>query len=149
MARDAKRKLETNNIWRKNNPEKVQDSYRRYREKHSAELKIRSKAARAKRKEYYDEQNKAYAREWKRKLRTSIIERMGGKCVRCGFADHRALQVDHIHGGGEKERRSYANLYQFFKTLAVNIDSSKYQLLCANCNTIKRIENGEHRTPSR
>jgi hypothetical protein len=62
---------------------------------------------------------------------------MGGKCVHCGFDDERALQVDHIEGGGraEDDYRAYV--------LRVWEHPEKYQLLCANCNWIKRDENEE------
>jgi len=43
-------------------------------------------------------------RQWHHKVRFQIIDLLGGKCVVCGFSDWRALQVDHIKGGGYKER---------------------------------------------
>ena len=37
--------------------------------------------------------------------RLEVIRRLGSKCSRCGFNDERALQIDHIHGGGVQESK--------------------------------------------
>jgi len=75
-----------------------------------------------------------------------IHDVLGGKCVNCGFADSRALQIDHIHGNGTKEKGKKAGL-MYYKDVLKHIEenNTKYQLLCANCNWIKRFENNEHR----
>ena len=87
-----------------------------------------------------------------RAKRQKLIVGLGGKCVRCGFNDYRALHVDHINGDGYSER---ANKNGYWGSLsAKSIEETiagkgiKYQLLCANCNCIKRSENNEHRKPS-
>ncbi|HMG18727.1 MAG TPA: hypothetical protein VK573_08385 [Gemmatimonadales bacterium] len=71
-----------------------------------------------------------------------MLDALGGKCVKCGFADWRALQVDHVKGGGRQDRGRTGNRNQWFKIVMAARD--KYQLLCANCNWIKRYERGEH-----
>ncbi len=70
---------------------------------------------------------------------------LGGKCVRCGFNDIRALQVDHINGGGMAEHREYRSRTKYWKMVILSItnEEKKFQLLCANCNWIKRSENKE------
>lgn len=80
-------------------------------------------------------------------LRTQMIKKMGGKCVICGFEDERALQLDHINGHGSKDpKRQYDTRYGWILN---NLGEAKlkYQILCANCNWIKRYENNE--SPSR
>lgn len=81
-----------------------------------------------------------------KKLRRLIIEKLGGRCCKCGFDDARALQIDHVHGGGSKERRliGRGNGATFYKKVLADTEN-KYQLLCANCNWIKRYENKEDR----
>ena len=79
-----------------------------------------------------------------RRWRSAALAALGNKCVHCGFTDLRAMQIDHINGGGRKERfdvfgTSPRKLYK----AVINDDGNKYQLLCANCNQIKRIEKGE------
>lgn len=72
--------------------------------------------------------------------RREALETMGGKCVECGFNDWRALQIDHVNGGGSQEFKKIGHRAAYKK--AVKGDPN-YQLLCANCNWIKRYENNE------
>lgn len=90
-----------------------------------------------------DANSKSQAAYYTRR-RWSIIEFFGGKCCKCGFDDYRALQVDHINGGGHKLRKAGEKIG--IKWLIENEESAllKYQLLCANCNWIKK--DGEMRT---
>lgn len=92
-----------------------------------------------------------YMSEILAKKRLRVIRILGGKCVRCGFLDHRALQIDHINGDGCNERGNRGASYIVMAIIALfrqnKLDEIKrlYQLLCANCNWIKRYENGEWR----
>ena len=90
--------------------------------------------------------NKKKGNKYNRKLRVKIIDMMGGKCVHCGFDDYRALQIDHVEGDGTKERKIYNNRSLYYKLIIIDLDNNgnKYQLLCANCNWIKRVENNEY-----
>lgn len=85
----------------------------------------------------------AHSKKWK----TAVFERLGNKCKHCGFVDARALQLDHIFGGGRKltktvmKTRSYG---YYYRMLALSADLEKHiQILCANCNWIKRYTNNE------
>ncbi len=84
------------------------------------------------------------------KVRKAILAFFGGVCVRCGFSDSRALQMDHINGDGWKERKHQGgrsqSLNQRYRFIVDDPDAARarYQLLCANCNSIKRIENREY-----
>jgi len=84
-------------------------------------------------------------KEYLRKIRKKVIEALGNKCIKCGFSDYRALQIDHINGGGNKERKEMSFNQKFHNHVLSSIikDEKKYQLLCANCNWIKRVENKE------
>jgi hypothetical protein len=78
-------------------------------------------------------------------LRKKALYILGEVCVICGKTDIRYLQIDHIHGGGTKERlnSNYDNIY---RKIILNPEKSKleYQLLCANHNIIKRIDTHEY-----
>ena len=74
------------------------------------------------------------------KLRAAAIVKLGGRCVSCGMTDERCLQIDHINGGGHKERVKVGSHGTRRNVLA---GVGGYQLLCANCNWIKRAENKE------
>lgn len=69
------------------------------------------------------------------------MEALGNKCSNCGFSDHRALQIDHKNGGGTAERKKLGQSGVYLRI--VNGDTEGYQILCANCNWIKRYENNE------
>ena len=84
------------------------------------------------------------------KLRRQLLETLGGKCKKCGLSDERALQVDHIKGGGNQARRHHNGAYRstyILKEAETDFKKflSTYQLLCANCNWIKRSTNNEVR----
>ena len=80
------------------------------------------------------------------KARISLIIKLGSICNRCGYSDIRALQIDHINGHGRQDVKSKGGHRQYIRILdRMPLDELKlnYQLLCANCNYIKRHENYE------
>ena len=82
------------------------------------------------------------------KLRQKVINVFGGICIKCGFSDVRALQIDHIKGGGGRELKKFKGhrkFYLYILSLSDKERREKYQLLCANCNKIKQFENNEFR----
>lgn len=72
---------------------------------------------------------------------------LGNKCVQCGFTDKRALQIDHVYGNGKKDRSRFSSPTKFYLHVKESYMTGEYQILCANCNIIKRIENKEHGKP--
>lgn len=78
------------------------------------------------------------------KYRTDLITLLGAKCLFCDFSDIRALQLDHIHGGGTKELDKNGNVSMYYYYLKHPEEAKeKLQVLCANCNWIKRVKNDE------
>ena len=73
--------------------------------------------------------------------RRRVLERLGNQCVRCGESDWRCLQVDHIHGGGNKENKTIGTNGIARRILA---GEPGYQLLCTNCNWKKKYDLKEH-----
>jgi hypothetical protein len=51
------------------------------------------------------------------------------------------LQIDHVNGNGSKERKNIT-LSLFLKKVLADKEGN-YQLLCANCNFIKKHINNE------
>lgn len=93
------------------------------------------------------ERRAAQFKEWRHK----VMAALGGQCVQCKFTDERALQIDHVHGSGQEDRRKrgFGSGYNwtFYRQILSEPDfKENYQLLCANCNWIKRSENKEHNT---
>lgn len=83
--------------------------------------------------------SREYDRERYRKVRAAAVAAMGGVCCRCGFCDARALQIDHVTACGSKRIGTLDVCYQVLR--GENLGA--YQLLCANCNWIKRHEADE------
>ncbi|MBI3937123.1 MAG: hypothetical protein HY323_09110 [Betaproteobacteria bacterium] len=116
------------------------------RDKIAATTTLRHKAAHTAYIKEWQARNPGKTAFWKlkgqRDTRLRTIEHLGRKCRRCGFEDWRALQIDHVNGDGRKDRERDGNRYRLFRSIIAHPE--KYQLLCANCNWIKRYENGEH-----
>lgn len=86
----------------------------------------------------------AGSRDWRRRLRQRVINHFGGKCVWCGFNDWRALQIDHINGSGGRARLNDRPSPVRYHLDLLNAEPGlHYQLLCANCNQIKKYERNE------
>jgi hypothetical protein len=75
------------------------------------------------------------------RLREKVVTLLGSRCSKCGLTDKRVLQVDHIFGGGNDERKRLGPRGTYHRVLETSGEG--YQLLCANCNWIKRHENKE------
>lgn len=94
----------------------------------------------------YREKYRGFHKKYMNKLKMKVFEKLGNKCsnphclVPNGCRDIRCLQIDHINGGGNKELKTFG-WYQMMKKILSG--SKDYQLLCANCNWIKRHENHE------
>ena len=90
---------------------------------------------------------RVYARGYAEKLRRELLTLAGGKCIRCGFDDWRALQLDHVKGDGYKYRKKQRHLALDSKRRVAEklelIRKKKLQVLCANCNWIKAREQRE------
>jgi hypothetical protein len=87
-----------------------------------------------------------YQKALRAEYRDKVIEALGCKCVHCGFSDKRALQVDHKNGDGYGVRKHKGSATHWKNVLGeIEAGSDRYQLLCANCNWIKRHNNGEYR----
>lgn len=90
------------------------------------------------------------------KIKTRIFNLLGNKCANPYHIEHgkfledrRCFQIDHVHGRGNREihsaeRKKFGKYGYLMKILkALEKGSKDYQLLCANCNQIKRIEERE------
>lgn len=88
-----------------------------------------------------------YRRTLQRLFRRQAVAALGGRCCRCGFSNPLALQLDHVAGGGnylgDNQRGATVT-----RDLAMGRRREEFQLLCANCNWIKRagnpLEKGGH-----
>ena len=127
---------ERSRTWRKGNSDSVKEYRKQYRTDNR-------EAINRKRRDYYTTNRKrvrSVATQRISNLKEELYSVFGNKCVKCGFGDKRALQLDHIEGGGTQERRT-KTATQVWRN-AIN-HPQHYQMLCANCNSIKRYTDGE------
>jgi len=78
-----------------------------------------------------------------RKLRIDALNHYSEgamKCAKCGFDDIRALSIDHMNGGGNEHRKKCGNFYTWLRN---NNYPEGFQVLCMNCQFIKKQENRE------
>jgi len=92
------------------------------------------------------EKNRLYYKAYMRDIRIKALRvtANGGPvcCMRCGFSDMRALQFDHIDSDGSKHRK-IKHAICLYLDIVRKRNSVPVQILCANCNWIKRHENNE------
>jgi hypothetical protein len=131
------------------NKEYHQEYYQRNKSKISKRCKERYysnlESEHKRRRDYYVKNREVSlykTKVYRNSLRDMIFELLGNKCTKCPFSDKRALQIDHINGGGSQERKIYKSPVAFYHKV-IN-KPSDYQLLCANCNMIKKHENKEY-----
>lgn len=98
--------------------------------------------------DFKKEQIKALQREYTKKTKEKIFKILGRVCVKCGFDNPLALQVDHVFGDGFKSRKKFKSGYRGIsinqKLYAIQKSRERFQILCANCHQIKTFESKEH-----
>ena len=82
------------------------------------------------------------------KLKLEVLQHVSGLTIpqcKCGFKDIRALSIDHINGNGNIHRKtavsSCGNI--IYRWLKQNNYPSGFQVLCMNCQFIKKTEDRE------
>ena len=80
-------------------------------------------------------------REHRQRLRIKCLIHYGGnppKCVCCGEQEIKFLSLDHINGGGRKQRKKDKTLgNELYLWLIRNNFPKDLQVLCHNCNSAK------------
>lgn len=96
---------------------------------------------------YTGEKKREYDREWARKHRESMknycrsirvkaIIFLGGKCVKCGCTDIKALEINHIDGGGSKDKYAHGRRKQYYlDILSGRRKSDDLNIMCKVCNS--------------
>lgn len=87
--------------------------------------------------------NRKWLASYRAQLRSEMIEAYGKKCACCGESEKTFLQLDHIYNDGHLDRKTNKTSAKLFAKLkAVGWPNDRYQLLCANCNFGKLMNNG-------
>lgn len=71
----------------------------------------------------------------------TVLKHYSGKiprCEKCKIVDVRFLIIDHIHGGGDKERKLHGRGSMFYYWLIKSNFPKGYRVLCYYCNHVVR-----------
>ena len=79
----------------------------------------------------------------RRERRQALLDAYGGCCARCGFSDARALQIDHVDGGGCQHFKRVPSTTAMQKEMIAAVGTGRFQCLCSTCNWRKRCERNE------
>jgi hypothetical protein len=118
--------------YRKNNKEKIRAIKAKYRENNRERLKAQSAKWRKNNKEKV-EQRKAIRQSTTQARKFSLIQQLGGKCVRCG-ENHPLLLDFHHQDPSTKENQVTALIYIASKYKEAQEEAQKCILLCSNCH---------------
>lgn len=124
-------------MWVAKNPEKIKEYQRVYRERLGPEYVERM------RKRYLKDKEKINARsrknDWDKKV--LCFMKYGGsppKCACCGEGEIKFLSVDHINGGGSKQKKELGGAGgKTYRWMVKNNFPPGFQILCHNCNQAK------------
>jgi len=144
--KDINKKREYQKQWREKNREEIRIYERLYQrgyyKKNSEKIRARKTRERQNREVLYQARARRYHR-WK----IAALKMYGGenpKCKWCGMDKYECLQIDHIKDDGfidrkiaKKEIGGGENFYRWL--LSKPYQPDRYQVLCANCNVIKRL----------
>lgn len=113
--------------------------YARNKEKAREQKRIVMKRLRDESPEKYN----AQSRKAKVKEKLALFVMYGNKCKMCGFSDMRALSLDHVLDNGNVERKELGErgVYRRAKS---QYRPDEYQILCMNCQFIKRSVGSSH-----
>jgi len=119
------------------NPKKVREQKKKYTEKNKVHLKSYHKEYVSRNREHINEN----IRKYQASLRSKLFNILGNKCAICGITEVKLLTIDHIKGGGSKEKKREGGRYvtRHLHKLGWPEDYIKdnYQILCWNHNASK------------
>lgn len=116
---------------------------RRYKVLHPDRVRAQRHAYRAANIETLRAKSRDRERSRRERARRDVLTAFGGCCARCGFSDYRALQIDHVNDDGYVDKEARLDWVKFARRAVKEIASGRFQLLCANCNWIKKREHEE------
>jgi hypothetical protein len=128
-------------VWRSMSPEKKEMELQRLKKIYV------NMTPEEKKKKHDDEQR------WRWELKIMALNHYSNGTLKCvnsecevpgGSKNLLSLQIDHIHGGGRRHAMQIRGLgSHFYLWLYNNNFPEGYQVLCANCNVIKKVKNRE------
>ena len=113
--------------------------YKKWYEANKERVREMKRQSMLKRRQENPEIHRKHSRDSKAKLKAILFDMYGHVCIRCGFKDKRALTLDHKLNNGNKERKELGERGVYQKARDTFLPN-EYQILCMNCQFIKRCE---------
>ncbi len=124
-----KRRASQQRYYKRNKAKRIADSQRYYQNNKGKVLERSAEWAKNNR-----QAKNISGRRWHQKVKMEVLCHYGGslpKCACCGETLIEFLSIDHINGGGNKERKEMGNTYDHIRR---NNFPPGYRVLCMNCN---------------
>jgi hypothetical protein len=154
--KDPKRNKECIDNYRQTHKAEIHDKQKVYCSTHKKQRNITQKDWIKKHPEEWKKIQRRSGKKRRDILRKEIIQLLGEKCsnpynLNHGdfLVDSRCLQIDHVNRESKHREKKNGHAtsgneaYLRFILKEIKSGSKDYQLLCANCNWIKRVENRE------
>jgi hypothetical protein len=121
---------------RREKPEREREYARQYFRKHKDDPEWRLKRRTSARRWYslHKRERNASAHDWHQGLRAAAIAHYGNVCACCCESTYEFLCIDHINGGGNKQRKQLGCSRNFYSWLRKNSYPEGFRTLCHNCN---------------
>lgn len=136
--------------WREKNIDRIKAKRMRDYYENIELAKARSRAWREKNKPRIRALAKKNGKIRRETYKSIVLEEYGNECTCCGFKNRLALTMDHINGGGRKEREVVFGGHMWATIIKLGFPDH-LQIHCANCNMAKLsgiacpIKRGEHK----
>lgn len=75
-------------------------------------------------------------------IKEKVYSKYGNQCAHCSEQRSPCLSIDHVNGNGAEDRRETKGSTAFLLKV-LSDDSGEYQILCMNCQWMKRHRNKE------
>lgn len=113
----------------------IQEQIKQWGREYHRRPEVRERKRRYSQRPEVKERRNRHAKLHRKKLKLMLFQFFGGKCSHCGCDDFRALEINHVNGGGSKEHRLLSGGYVFYADiLSGKRKNDDLELLCAVCN---------------
>lgn len=82
---------------------------------------------------------KKFGQRYLRVQREKVIAMYGGCCACCGESAYEFMSIDHIGGGGSRDRKVMNSSRFYLYLLELNAPRPGYRILCHNCNMATKL----------
>ncbi len=128
--------------------EKGREYARTYYRSHREHCRDKDKKWWAENRTEYNEVRRERGLEYRRGVKLDLLKHYSSgtmECAICGFSDIKALSIDHMNGGGAAHRREVGQGINFYRWLRKHGYPEGYQVLCMNCQWVKRYDRNGYR----